>query len=94
MYKLKLKEPEDITKEFNQAYTINENATDKQLNILDTNGKLKTVYKQIQKGNCTINILERALPDLNCIEIVEQLDSLGLIYITDQTILPKGLKEV
>ena len=94
MYKLKLKEPEDITKEFNQAYTINENATDKQLNILDTNGKLKTVYKQIQKGNCTINILERVLPDLNCIEIVEQLDSLGLIYLTDQTILPKGLKEV
>lgn len=93
MYKLKLKEPEDITREFNQAYNINEYATDKQLNILDKNGKLKTVYKHIQKGNCTITILEAKLPEYNCMEIVQQLESLDLIYNTGNTILPTGLKE-
>ena len=93
MYKLKLKEPEDITREYNEAYTINEYATDRQLSILDTNGKLKTVYKQIQKGNCTISILTSKLPGLDCLDLVQQLDSLGLIYATGQTILNEHIKE-
>ena len=93
MYKLKLKEPEDITREYNEAYTINEYATDRQLSILDTNGKLKTVYKQIQKGNCTISILTSKLPGLDCLDLVQQLDSLELIYATEQTILNKHIKE-
>lgn len=93
MYKLKLKEPEDITREFNEAYTINEYATDRQLNILDMDGKLKTVYKNIQKGNCTISILEMKLPNLNCMELVKQLESLGLIYNTGNAILLTGVKE-
>ena len=92
-YKLKLKSSEDITKEYNEAYTINENATDKQLNILDTNTKLQTVYKQIQKGNCTISILTSKLPGLDCIDLVQQLDSLNLVYATGQTIENKYIKE-
>ena len=92
-YKLKLKSSEDITKEYNEAYTINEYATDKQLNILDTNNRLKTVYKNIQQGNCTISILTSKLPGLDCIDIVQQLDSLGLIYSTGQTILNEHIKE-
>lgn len=92
MYKLKLKEPEDITREFNEAYTINEFATDRQLSILDMDGKLKTVYNSIQKGNCTISILEIKLPNINCIEIVKQLESLDLIYKTGNTVLPIWFK--
>ena len=93
MYKLKLKESEDITKEYNEAYAINEYATDRQLSILDTNGKLKTVYKQIQKGYCTISILTSKLPGLDCLDLVQQLDSLELIYATGQTILNEHIKE-
>lgn len=95
MYKLKLKEPEDITREFNTGYQINEYATDNQLNILNTNGKLRTVYNQIQKGNCTMAILEDELPTekYDCLEIVQQLESLDLIFKTDQTFL-KPNKEV
>ena len=92
-YKLKLKSSEDITQEYNEAYTINEYATDRQLNILDTDNKLKTVYKEIQKGNCTISILTSKLPSLDCLDIIQQLDSLNLIYATGQTILNKNIKE-
>lgn len=89
MYKLKLKGQEDIIREFNQAYNINEHATDKQLNILSTNSKLQTVYKHIQKGHCTIAILNNKLPKgkYNCLEIVQQLESLNLIYNTGTSIL-------
>ena len=89
MYKLKLKEPEDITREFNIGYQINEFVTDNQLNTLNTNSKLRTVYNQIQKGNCTIAILEDELPPekYDCLELVQQLESLNLIFKTDQTIL-------
>lgn len=92
-YKLKLKSSEDITKEYNEGYAINEYATDRQLSILDTNDKLKTVYDQIQKGNCTISILTSKLPGLDCLDLVQQLDSLDLIYNTGQPILNKHIKE-
>ena len=85
-YKLKLKSSEDLIKEYNEAYTINEYATDRQLSVLDNNGNLKTVYKQIQQGNCTISILTNKLPNINCIDIVQQLESFELIYNTGQTI--------
>ena len=93
-YKLKLKSSEDITKEYNEAYTINEYATDRQLTVLETDNKLNTVYKQIQKGNCTISILTSKLPSLDCIDIVQQLESLNLVYATGQTIINKHIKEV
>ena len=93
-YKLKLKSSEDITKEYNEAYTINEYATDRQLTVLETDNKLNTVYKQIQKGNCTISILTSKLPSLDCIDIVQQLESLNLVYATGQTIIKKHIKEV
>ena len=93
-YKLKLKSSEDITKEYNEAYTINEYATDRQLTVLETDNKLNTVYKQIQKGNCTISILTSKLPSLDCIDIVQQLESLNLVYATGQTIINKDIKEV
>lgn len=82
MYKLKLKEQEDVVKEFNQVYAIEEDITDKQLNVLNYNSALKTVYEQIQKGNSSITLLEKKLPTINCLEAVKQLDSLGLIYNT------------
>lgn len=93
MYKLKLKEPEDITREFNEVYEITEYVTDKQLNILEMDGKLKTVYNHIQKGNNTISILEVTLPNINCMEIVKQLESLDLIHNTYITRLPNGNEE-
>ena len=93
-YKLILKSSEDITREYNEAYTINEDATDKQLNILTMNDKLKTVYQHIQQGNSTISILTEKLPGLDCIDIVQQLDSLGLIYTTGQTTLKQHKEEV
>lgn len=90
MYKLKLKEPEEINKQFNQAYTINEYVTDNQLNIIDTNKEYKAVYKQIQKGNCTISMLNKNLPTINSYDIVQQLESLQLIYNTETIITDGG----
>ena len=92
-YKLILKSSEDIKREYNEAYNINENVTDKQLNVLDSDNKLKTVYNHIHKGNCTISILTDKLPSLDCINIVRQLESFNLIYGTGQTIKNKNIKE-
>ena len=90
MYKLKLKEPEEINKQFNQAYTINEYVTDNQLNIIDTDKKYKAVYDKIQKGKCTISMLNKELPSINCYDIVQQLESLNLIYNTETIIINGG----
>ena len=87
MYKIKLKEYEDIIKEFNQAYEINEDVTDKQLNILSNDGNLKIVYEHIQKGNSSINLLQHKLPNMNCLELVKQLESFGLINSTNNLTL-------
>lgn len=87
MYKVRLKEYEDIIKEFNQVYEINEDVTDKQLNILSHDGNLKIVYKHIQKGNSSINLLQKKLPNTNCLEIVKQLESLNLIINTKNLVL-------
>lgn len=90
MYKLKLKEPEEINKQFNQAYTINEYVTDNQINIIDKDKNYKAVYNKIQKGKCTISMLNKELPSINCYDIVQQLESLNLIYNTETIILTGG----
>lgn len=82
MYRLKLKEHEELIKEFNQAYEINEFVTDKQLDVLDSNNDYTLVYKQIQKGNSSINLLQKKLPNINCLEVVKQLESFNLINKT------------
>lgn len=93
LYKLKLKSFEDITREYNQVYEINEGVTDKQLTVLERNNNFNVVYRQIQQGNCTISILQKKLPSINILETVKQLNSFGLIYPTSQTIL-KETEEV
>lgn len=87
MYRLKLKEHEDIIKEFNQAYEINEFVTDKQLEVLDSNNNYTLVYKQIQKGNSSINLLQKKLPNIDCLEVVKQLESFNLINKTNNLTL-------
>jgi len=93
LYKLKLKSFEDIKREYNQVYEINEGVTDKQLTVLERNNNFNVVYRQIQQGNCTISILQKKLPSINILETVKQLNSFGLIYPTSQTIL-KETEEV
>lgn len=83
LYKLKLKSFEDLTREYNLIYNINEFVSDKQLNIINSNREFKEVYKHIQKGFNTIGLLEEALPSIDCLEIVKQLDSLNIIVNTN-----------
>lgn len=88
-YKVILKSSEDITREYNEVYEINEYVSDKQLNIIDRNTEFKQVWQHIQKGNCTIALLTTKIPSMDCLDVVQQMVSLNLINATGQTNLDK-----
>ena len=60
-YSVKLKSFDELNKEFNRVYIINEDATDIDLTPLERNNEYKLIYNKIQNGTNTINLLNKAL---------------------------------
>ena len=55
------------------------------MTILDSNSENKTIYRKIQKGINTKNLLNKSFPDKNINRIITELESLGLIINTYTT---------
>lgn len=79
-YKLRLKTFDEISKQYKQAYVINEDVSGAELSALEYSSDNKLIYKKIQQGINTINQLSKEYPDLNILQIVKELESLNLIY--------------
>lgn len=86
-YRVKLKSINEVENEYKQIYEINENVSDKQLEILNYSKDNKLVYSKIQAGFNTINKLNKELRELDNYDIVKQLESIGVINNTFTTSL-------
>ena len=83
-YAIKLKSFDELNKEFNRVYITNEDITDVDLVPLDRNNEYKIIYNKIQNGTNTINLLNKALPELDNYKIIKELLNLNLIIKTSQ----------
>lgn len=84
-YSINLKSFDDLNKELKQVYIINEDVGTKELEYLNYSNDNKLVYNKIQQGTNTINLLNKALPELDNYKIVRELLNLNLIIKTSQT---------
>lgn len=83
-YKVKLLSFDDLNKEFNRIYIINENATATELVALDFSNDNKLVYNKIQNGTNTINLLNKVYSNFDNYKIVKELLNLNLIIKTTE----------
>lgn len=85
-YRIKLKSLEDVAIEFKHIYMINEEVSDSTLNSLNyLTSDSRLIYNKIQAGVNTINLLNKAYPEYNVLEIVKELEEANLIYNTFTT---------
>lgn len=84
-YKVKLLSFDELNREFNRVYLINENATQTDLVALEFSNDNKLVYNKIQNGTNTINLLNKAFPNFDNYKIVKELLNLNLIIKTTGT---------
>ena len=83
-YKVKLLSFDDLNREFNRIYIINENITASDLVPLEYSNEFKLVYNKIQNGTNTINLLNKAFPNFDNYKIVKELLNLNLIVKTTE----------
>lgn len=83
-YKVKLLSFDDLNKEFNRIYIINENATATELVALDFSNDNKLVYNKIQNETNTINLLNKVYSNFDNYKIVKELLNLNLIIKTTE----------
>lgn len=84
-YKIKFKTNDELTKEFNTVFIINEYATERELITLDYSTDNRLVYNKIQNGINTINLLNETFPDFDNNKIINELLNLNLIVKTNET---------
>ena len=90
-YAIKLKELDEVAIEFKQVYSINEDISDLDLNKLEyLSSDERLIYKNIQEGNNTINLLNKSYPDLNVLSYVRSLEEKNLIINTFSTNLTES----
>lgn len=83
-YQLRIKSIEELQKDKNTQYKINEDNY-KQLSYISN--EAKNVYNKIKQGKNTIKLIQKDYPKYNVIDIVYELVDLGLILKSDQTSL-------
>lgn len=84
-YSVKLKSFDELNKEFNRVYIINEDATDIDLTPLERNNEYKLIYNKIQNGTNTINLLNKTFPEFDNYKLIKELLNLNLIIKTSET---------
>lgn len=79
-YLLKLKDIDDVEKEFKEVYLINEDLSEREVDILTSlSGDKKTVYNAIKDGHNTYNKINSKYTDIDTIAVFRELLNLNLI---------------
>ena len=84
-YSIRLKSFDKVNQEFKQAYIINEDVGEAELLTVSYSNDNQLVYKKIQNGVNTINLLSKELPGYDIPKIIRELLNTNLIIKTSET---------